>query len=124
MLVFVYVCIRGGHSSAGNNEKIREKSGKFMKNSVRKNLIVFANVLENFDSDHFISIFCQRIRVISVTFCYTADNLELGENILSRGKFSESQGKWKLINNGHPGIHVYTCMCKYIYLYLEMCTLQ
>ena len=57
------------------------KSGK-----VRENEIVTANVLENVDIVHFISIFFQRIRVISVTFCYTADKLELGENILSQGK--------------------------------------
>ena len=35
------------------------------------------------------------MRVISVTFCYTAD-------ILESEKYIVNQGKFKLINNGHP----------------------
>ena len=63
-----------------------------MKNSqgrVRDNWNCVANVLENVDIACFISILCQKIRGINVTFCYTADKLELGKNIVS-------QGKWKL----------------------------
>ena len=44
----------------------------------------FANVLEIVDITHFISIVCQRIRVINVTFCYTADKLKSGKNIVSQ----------------------------------------
>ena len=53
-----------------------------------------ANVLENADSSHFISIFCQRIKVINITFCYTAYKVKSGEN-------SVSQEILKLKNNGH-----------------------
>ena len=56
---------------------------------------MFSIFLEIVDITHSISIFCQGIRVISVTFCYIADKLESGENILSQGKF-------KLQNNEHP----------------------
>ena len=44
------------------------------------------NVLENVDIAHFISIFCQRITVINITFCYTAGKLESGKIIVSQGK--------------------------------------
>ena len=74
--------------SKGNSRKsfeVREKSGK--------NEIVLANVLENFDNVHFISIFCQRF--FNVTFCYTAYKLESGENILGQGKVMEKSGKIK-----------------------------
>ena len=42
--------------------------------------------LENVDIVHFISIFCQRIRIISLTIYYTADKLESGKTFLSQGK--------------------------------------
>ena len=35
------------------------------------------------------SIFCHRIRVISITFCYTSDKLESGKNI-SQGKVRDN----------------------------------
>ena len=65
------------------NREIRERSGKkYFDEKVRKiheklsksgkNEIVLENDSENGDDAHFVSIFCQRIRVISVTFCYTA----------------------------------------------------
>ena len=38
--------------------------------NIRANL--GGNVLENADKVQFISIFCQRMTVICVTFCYTA----------------------------------------------------
>ena len=55
------------------DEKDREKSVKFMKNgqsrgTVRENEIVLANISKNVDIAHFISILCQRIRVVSVMF--------------------------------------------------------
>ena len=53
---------------------------------VRENEIVLAYILENVDIAYFISIYFQRVRVISVTFCYTADKLEIVKNILSQGK--------------------------------------
>ena len=56
---------------------------------VRENEIVLAYILENVDIAYFISIYFQRVRVISVTFCYTADKLELVKNILSQEKVSE-----------------------------------
>ena len=43
------------------------------------------------DIPHFISIFCQKIRIISVGFCYTADKLGVRENILSQEKVWENQ---------------------------------
>ena len=43
--------------------------------------IVLTNYLENAEIGRFVSIFCHRIRVISVTYCYTADKLELGKKI-------------------------------------------
>ena len=90
----------------------REKSGKFMKNcqireKLGKNKIVLTNVLENVDIVHFISIFCQSIRVIhviSVNFCYTADILELGKNILNQGKVIEKSGKVKTLCAAHRPI--------------------
>ena len=58
-----------------SQEKIilMNKSGKFMKNcqgqgKVREKWNCFANVLENVDNAHIIDIFCQRIKVINVTF--------------------------------------------------------
>ena len=77
------------------DEKDREKSVKFMKNShgtVRENEIVLANISKNVDIAHFISILCQRIRVVSVMFCYTctANLFESGENIYSQGKVREN----------------------------------
>ena len=77
--------------------EMREKSGKnVFDEKVRgihenlsksgKNEIVLANDLENVDVAQFVSIFCQRIRVISVTYCYTSDKLESGKKNLSQEK--------------------------------------
>ena len=57
------------------DEKVREMSGE--------NEIASANVLVNVDMAHFISIFCQKLSVLF--FCYTADKLESGKNIVSQG---------------------------------------
>ena len=66
---------------------LMKKSGEIMKIlKSGKNEIVLANDLQNVDVACCVSIFCQRIRVISVTFCYTTDNLESWKSILSRGK--------------------------------------
>ena len=54
---------------------------------VREHKIVLANALENVDIAYYISIFCLRIRVISVTLCHIGDKLD---NILSHGKIRES----------------------------------
>ena len=62
--------------------KVREKSGE--------DEIVSANVFENVNVVHFISIFCQRIRVIGVISCYTADELKSGKNILGQEKVREN----------------------------------
>ena len=54
------------------DEAVREIHEKLSKSGkIRGNEIVFANVKENVDVTHLISIFCQRIRIISVTFCFT-----------------------------------------------------
>ena len=50
----------------------RKKSGE-------NEIIVFENV----DITHCISKFCQMIRVINVTVCYTADKMKLGKKDLS-----------------------------------------
>ena len=60
--------------------EIPEKLTKLGKKS-GKNKIVLTNIAKNVDIAHFISINCQRIRIISVTFCYLADKLESGKNI-------------------------------------------
>ena len=57
-----------------SQRKIRQFHEKLSK--YRKNEIVLQNVLENVDILSFIFIFCQRIRVINITFWYTANNLE------------------------------------------------
>ena len=62
--------------------KVREKSGK--------NEIVLANIFKNVYIAHYISIFCQRTRIISVTFCYTAVKSVSGKNIWSQGKVREN----------------------------------
>ena len=41
------------------------------------------------------------MRIISVTFCYTADKLEVRENHFKSGK-SQGKIKWKLKNIVHP----------------------
>ena len=95
------------------NRKIKEKYfwWKFMKNcqgKVKENEIVLANNLENFDNTYFISIFCQRIRVISVTFCYTSEKLEPQKN-KKLFKSMKSQGKLKLKNVCHA---VFVLCCR------------
>ena len=53
------------------------------------NEIVLANVLENVD---ILKAFSYFVKVIKVTFCYTADKLESGKNIFkSRGKVRENE---------------------------------
>ena len=52
------------------------------------------NVLGNVDNVHFVSIFCQRIKVI----CFL---IGVNKKYFKSGK-SKSQGKLKLKNNGHP----------------------
>ena len=86
------------------NREVRKKSGK-SQGKVReiheklsksgKNDIVLANDLENVDVPHFFCIFCQRIRLMSVTFCYTTDKLESGKNVLIQEKVMEKSGKMK-----------------------------
>ena len=49
------------------------------------------NIFNNVDITHLISIFCQRMRIISFTFYYTAEKLESGKNILSQGEVRENQ---------------------------------
>ena len=64
---------QGGHSP-GNQEiqgKVREISWKTV--NVRGKSGKHEIVLENVGTTSFISIFRQRIRVINVTFCFTAD---------------------------------------------------
>ena len=68
-----------------NREKSRkiisdEKSGKLIKNCPSHGKFTcFVNVLENIDIMHFIFIFCQSIRVISVTVCYSSADRSQGE---------------------------------------------
>ena len=71
---------------------LMKKSGKFVKNCQSQgNGFVLANVLENVNIVYLISIFCQSIRVIIVTFSYTDDKLVLRKNISSQGKVSENK---------------------------------
>ena len=67
---------------------------------------LFCKCLKNVDIMCFISIFCQRIRVINLTFCYTADKLESEGKTLQVGGGGESE-KMKTKKNGHPDV-VYT----------------
>ena len=81
---------QSGHTSRTQG-KVREgeailleKPGEFMKNCQSERKVggkwkLFANILENVDIAGFISVFCLRIRVINVTFCYTSDKLESGK---------------------------------------------
>ena len=92
--------------------EIRDKSGKFMKNcqsqgKVGEKWYCFSKCLIYVDIVDFISTFCQMIRVINVTFGYTADIMESRKNILSQGKIRE---KLKLKNNGHPDIIIFNCI--------------
>ena len=64
------------------------------------------------DFAHFISVFCPRIGVICVTFCYTADKLKSGEKHF---KSWNNQGKLKLKNNGHS-----VEINKLIWMYLSL----
>ena len=80
--------VRWSYSVAIHLE-IRKKY--FMKNcqshgTFKEKFYCFTNVLLYVDSTCFISLLCQRIRVINVTFCYTADKMESGKNIASQGK--------------------------------------
>ena len=52
-------------------------------------IISYSTVFENVDIACFISIFCQRIRVINGTFNYTADTLEIGEKHCKTGNSQE-----------------------------------
>ena len=77
--------------SQGENffyDKVRESLEKLSKSG--ENEIVLAHVFKKVDIPHFISIFCQRMRMIGATFCYTADKLESGKKILSQGKVREN----------------------------------
>ena len=51
----------------------------------------FVNILESADITRFISMFRQRIRVINVIFCYTADKFESGKKISNQGKVRENK---------------------------------
>ena len=80
------------------NTEIREKSGKYVFDEKVREIHESGEneiVLENVDVVHFISIFCQIIRVISVIFAILLFKLESGKYILS-------QGKLKLNNSCHP----------------------
>ena len=82
-----------------------KKSGKVQEKSVKvreKMKFFSSNDLEKVDVTYFVSIFCPMIRVISVTFCYTADKLESGKNILSQGKVRENENLY-----GHPDKFLY-----------------
>ena len=87
-------CTGGGGGQHGQQEGVLKQGGSqgklfFMKSQGKgrefheklsksgKNEIVIANILEML-AVHFIYIFCQSIRVTSVTYCYTAESLELG----------------------------------------------
>ena len=59
--------------------KVREIHEKLSKTGTNEIVLAADVLLENVDIAHFISIFCQRIRVVSVSFCYTADKLESGK---------------------------------------------
>ena len=47
----------------------------------------------NILTSRLISIFCQRITVVNVTFCYTADKLKSGKTL----KVSKKEGKMKTL---------------------------
>ena len=79
MIVITFLVSYNRVATHMENREIREKSGKkYFDEKVRKIHEKLSKsgkneiVLENGDDTHFVSIFCQRIRVISVTFCYTA----------------------------------------------------
>ena len=77
-----------GHGTHLEILEIREKSGKifWMKKS-GKNKLVLQMSSKMLTSLIFISMFCQRILVINVTFCFSAD--ELGSrknNVINSGK--------------------------------------
>ena len=63
-------------NSRGKVREIHKKSGE------NKNL--FCKGIKNVDITHFISIFCQRIRVTNVTYCCTV--MESGIKLVSQGK--------------------------------------
>ena len=52
----------------------------------------------NILTSRLISIFCQRITVINVTFCNTADKLKSGKNIESQQKGRENEN-FKIVAN-------------------------
>ena len=78
-------------------DQLMQKSGKSQGNSGKTvsqgKWNCFGNVLENFDIVHFVSIFCQRIRDINVTFCYTCSSgkLESLKIIVSHGIVRENE---------------------------------
>ena len=75
------------------DDEVGENLGLFMKNCESQGKIRESEiVLENVDVTQLFSIFCQRIRVINVTYCYIADKYKSGK----------SQGKFELKNIGHP----------------------
>ena len=72
---------QGGYSHGSLG--IQGSHGKKFDEKVREKHHCFVNVKENFS---FPSCFCQRIRVINYSFCYTTHKLEFVENIISWGK--------------------------------------
>ena len=78
VLWFIY---QGGHSPGKQGNVFMKKSWKIHENSwklseTEKSEIVLANVVENVDIAHYISIFFQKNKSYLVTFCYTVDKLE------------------------------------------------
>ena len=82
----------------GSQGKVREIHGKLSKSG--KNEIVFANVVENVDIKHFISMHCQRIRDIHVTFAILLTNISQRKHC-NQGQ-GQRQGQLKLKKNGQP----------------------
>ena len=91
MAFILYLCWAATHlekrdirKKAGKDvfdEKVREIHEKTHKDREKsaKNKIVLANIFKNVYMAHFILIFCQRMRIISVHFSYTADNKSQGK---------------------------------------------
>ena len=104
-------------------EKIREiheKSGE--------NWNSLANVLENADIAHFITIFCQRIRVINVTFFYTNNKSEWGKNVSQENvREYTSWRKWPPCQKSNMIIwikmaanqHILLIKCKFVFEYFD-----
>ena len=109
ILIGLLIVVQGGHTHGiqgnhgkvrGNNcdEKVREKSGKIIKNCQSKGRVRENETVLQMSSEKmlisrvlFLCFFCQQMRFEHFTFQNSADKFESGKNILSHGKVRENE---------------------------------